>query len=60
MNFPDYYQKISNLPKDLRLKITEKLEISRKTFYNKLKNNSFSEIELEAISTIVNELKINL
>lgn len=53
MNFKDYYDSLSKVPSDLKKKICEKLEISDKTFYNKMNDNSFDYPQKLVISMIL-------
>lgn len=53
MNFRDYYNSLSRLPGDLKKKICEKLEISDKTFYNKMNDNTFDYPQKLVISMIL-------
>jgi len=52
MSFKDYYSSLKNLHVELRDKICEKLEISEKTFYNKLNDDSFDYPQKLVISMI--------
>lgn len=60
LNFSDYYKNLSELQADLRNKVCDKLEISYKTFYNKINSDSWSTIEREAIAKIVDEFNTSL
>lgn len=60
LNFSDYYKNLSELQPDLRNRICDKLEISYKTFYNKINADSWSTVEREAIAKIVEEFKTSL
>jgi hypothetical protein len=60
LNFSDYYKNLSELQGDLRNKVCDKLEISYKTFYNKINSDAWSNIEREAIAKIVEEFNSNL
>jgi hypothetical protein len=64
MNFKDYYSFVDTIKEDLRSKIMEVLEISQKTFYNKLNADSWTKIELEKVEEIfqqhINSLKDKL
>jgi len=60
LNFSDYYKNLSELQADLRSKVCDKLEISYKTFYNKINSDSWSTIEREAIAKIVEEFNNSL
>ncbi len=60
LNFSDYYKTLSELQSDLRNKVCDKLEISSKTFYNKINADSWSTIEREAIARIVEEFNTDL
>lgn len=52
MNFKDYYSFVDGIQKELRTKIMEKLEISQKTFYNKINADSWTAIEREKVEEI--------
>ena len=60
LNFSDYYKNLSELQGALRNKVCDKLEISYKTFYNKINADSWSFIEREAIACIVEEFNTSL
>ena len=60
LNFSDYYKTLSELQGELRNKVCDKLEISLKTFYNKINADSWNTIEREAIAKIVEEFNTNL
>ena len=60
LNFSDYYKNLSELQGELRNRICHKLEISYKTFYNKINGDSWSNIEREAIGKIVDEFNVEL
>lgn len=60
LNFSDYYKNLSELQGELRNLICDKLEISYKTFYNKINADSWSNIEREAIAQIVEKFKTDL
>ncbi len=60
LNFTDYYKSYSESQGELRRRICDRLEISFKTFYNKMNGNSWTTIELEAIEKIVNDLNTEL
>ena len=64
LSFKDYYKHLVEDGKSamkisavVREAICKKLEITEKTFYNKLNGDSFTQIELEAIDNILVELK---
>lgn len=50
MSFKDYYQEKKNGHSQLRDEICELLEISLKTFYNRLADDSWTRLERQAIS----------
>ncbi len=60
MNFSDYYKSFTELTGTLKKRVCEKLQISEKTFYNRVKNNSWSLLEQEAVDTIVKEIQDEL
>lgn len=55
-----YYDELKKEHLEVRDRICDKLGISVKTFYNKINNSSFSEVELEVVASILNESIINL
>ena len=52
MSFKDYYKSLSELQGDLKNRVMERLAISDKTFYNRMNEDSWSPIEIEAIHKI--------
>jgi len=56
INFTDYYKSFFTIQGELRERICAKLEISLKTFYNKINADSWSAIEREAIEKIVDQI----
>lgn len=60
ISFQDYYKNLSFVQGELRAKICDKLEISYKTFYNKINSDSWTTIEREAIEKIMDEFIIEL
>lgn len=56
ISFQDYYKGLAELQGDLRNRICTKLEITPKTFYNKINADSWSTLEREAIEKIVDEI----
>ncbi|OFX56316.1 MAG: hypothetical protein A2066_13020 [Bacteroidetes bacterium GWB2_41_8] len=53
MSFTDYYTNLKNIQAELRDKICQKLEISEKTFYNKLNNDTFDYPQKVVIAQIL-------
>jgi len=60
ISFAAYYSFVDTIKNDLRSKISEALEISSKTFYNKLNADSWSNIERVKIEEIFQEHLNNL
>ena len=60
MSFKDYYKSLSEIQYDLKSRVMSKLEISEKTFYNKMNDESWSPVEIEAIESIKVEMAKNL
>lgn len=54
MTFEDYYLNLRDASRLLREQICNRLEISHKTFYNKRNDNSWTNIEREIISQLLN------
>lgn len=52
MSFKDYYSLVDTIKVDLRYKIMAALEISEKTFYNKLNSDNWTALEREKIDQI--------
>jgi hypothetical protein len=52
MSFVDYYQLSGSIQKALRGEIMKALEISYATFFNKVRNDSWSDIEREKINQV--------
>lgn len=61
LSFSAYYEHLKKLHLELRDEICKKLNVSEKTFYNKLNSNSFSPAEshviLELLPNITEKLK---
>jgi hypothetical protein len=55
MSFLDYYQLVGNIQFLLREKVMEELEISYGTFFNKMRNDSWSAVEREKIQQIYSD-----
>ncbi len=55
MNFKAYWESLRNILPELRTEICDKLEISEKTFYNKLNSEDFSYPERIVIAQIINK-----
>jgi len=60
MSFKDYYKSLSEIQYDLKSRVINKLNISEKTFYNKMNDESWSQVEIEAIESIKVEMAKNL
>jgi hypothetical protein len=61
MNLLDYYKSLPDLQVEIRDRICERLEFnSKKTFYNKINNDSWSTIEREAVEEIVTGYELEL
>jgi hypothetical protein len=61
MSFTDYYKSLPDIQVEIRDRICDRLEFnSKKTFYNKLNNNSWSAIEREAVEQIVTDFELEL
>lgn len=60
ISFTDYYKQFAELQSDLRKLVCEKLNISEKTFYNKINADSFNDLERTAIAKVVNEFNCQL
>ena len=60
LSFADYYKSLSELQGELRNRICSKLEISYKTFYNKINQDSWSGIERTAIDQIIKDFDVEL
>lgn len=52
MSFKDYYEAVGNLKNELRNIIIGELEISVKTFYNKMTADSWSSLERAKIDEL--------
>lgn len=55
MSFKDYYLKLDKLQNEIRKKVIDSLEISEKTFYNRLNADGWTAIEREKIDQIIQE-----
>ena len=55
MSLKDYYRLLGSIQSEFKEKVLEALEISEKTFYNRLNSDKFSTIEREKIAQITNE-----
>jgi len=55
MSFKDHYSTIKNTPKNFRGEICRLLQISEKTFYNRMENNSWTSPEKVSISLFLEE-----
>jgi uncharacterized protein YueI len=53
IDFKAYYKSLKMKPTELRDHICEKLEISKETFYVKLRNNSFDYPQKVVIAQII-------
>lgn len=53
LDFRAYYEHLKKKPSELRDEICDKLEISKETFYVKLRNNDFDYPQKVVISQIV-------
>jgi len=53
MSFTAYYNWLQNQPNELRREIISQLEISEKTFYNRLQDNKFTYPQKLVISQIL-------
>lgn len=52
MSFKDYWESVGNLKQELRNIIIKTLEISEKTFYNKMTADSWSSLERAKIQEL--------
>lgn len=52
MSFKDYYVELGNTQSELRDTILAELEITKKTFYNKLNADSWSSLERAKVEEI--------
>lgn len=55
LSFTDYYNRLQEQANELRRQITQQLEISEKTFYNRLQDQKFTYPEKLVISQIIEE-----
>lgn len=55
MSFIDYYELIDKLKPSLRDEIIKALGIKIKTFYNKMNNDSWSQLEREKLEQVYHE-----
>ncbi|MDA3943677.1 MAG: hypothetical protein PF694_09085 [Bacteroidetes bacterium] len=53
MSFKDHYSQLDKLQSEIRTEIISELDISRKTFYNRLNNDSWNKLERIAIEKIL-------
>lgn len=56
MSFKEYYSDLKGLQAEMKNRIIERLEITDKTFYNRLNNNQWKKHELELIEKIKEEV----
>ncbi|HMM12435.1 MAG TPA: hypothetical protein PKE03_10115 [Bacteroidales bacterium] len=56
MNLKDYYAFLRNSHNIFIAEVQQRLGINRKTFYNRLKHDSWSDSDREAIRMIAEEL----
>jgi hypothetical protein len=55
MSLKDYYKLLGNVQSDFKDKVLEALEISEKTFYNRLNADKWTNIERDKIAQITND-----
>lgn len=55
MSFLDYYQLSGQTQTALREEIMKALQISKATFFNKVKNDSWTDIEREKVQQVYQE-----
>lgn len=60
MNFKDYYKRLSEAQIELRERVKKGLDISDKTFYNRLNADSWSDVEREFIQTAIQDISNDL
>lgn len=60
MNFADYYKNVSELQAELRSLVCSKLDISLKTFYNRINDDSWSDMERATIDKVVLEFNTKI
>lgn len=53
MNFADYYNSLRTKQSSLRSQVCELLEISEKTFYNRIKEENWSALEKAALENLM-------
>lgn len=53
MSFKDYYTNLDQLQSEIRDEIVAELDISTKTFYNRLNKDSWTKLERAAIDRIM-------
>jgi|GEM_PF-2881955 len=52
MSFLDYYTLAGNIQSELREKVMQALDISYGTFFNKLRNDSWTQVERERLHQV--------
>jgi len=57
MSLRDYYQLLGSVQSDFKKKVLEALEISDKTFYNRLTSDSWTALERKKILEIIDQNK---
>jgi hypothetical protein len=53
MSFKDYYSKLDQIQSEIRDEIVAELDISTKTFYNRMNKDSWTKLERAAIDRII-------
>jgi hypothetical protein len=54
ISFTNYWENLGNLKNDLRNKIMDEMEISNKTFYNRVNKDDWTILEREKLQEILN------